>query len=463
MEHPEEHILELVAAGSRVSDVIDRQVRDHLAVCPHCAATVEEMRAFYADVAAEYAEIRTRDAAEPDTHADAGLPATRRQIARRPADTPAPGPLVREVRWFVSDHPVFSAGIAAGLLGLLGLALFVPSHDTIAVEPSYTRLDPVAGTVETYDAADRRLWSKPVYRIEDMQNAQRYNRPMTAVVDLNRDGSNEVVIGFNLGRPEDGIVERVASVFTAEGTLIGKIREGRASHFGRERYRDDFGVSGLIALKEEPAPVLAIAWAHYHSPSILSLVGADLRATGRYWHYGHLFAPTAIPDPGGSGRSMIACLGVNQASDSAGIQFPVLLVLDPSRITGDTESGTTRGFGLPVTAAEIACIRFPEPDVVMKHSSQYGAKRIHILPDGTVKVLVGETAWTLEYIFTPDLRLLQVKPTQGFDRTHEALRREGKVRSVYGPAYLEELKLDLLYWNGTAWQREPVLIGRPPS
>jgi hypothetical protein len=63
--------------------------------------------------------------------------------------------------------------------------------------------------------------------------------------------------------------------------------------------------------------------------------------------------------------------------------------------------------------------------------------------------------------FNHRMEVLQAKTGNPTELLHAQLRREGKLRSTMGTEYLESLRREVRYWDGTGWSAAPARVSIP--
>ena len=63
-----------------------------------------------------------------------------------------------------------------------------------------------------------------------------------------------------------------------------------------------------------------------------------------------------------------------------------------------------------------------------------------------------------EYIFSNDLRPIEVKSANHTDQVYRQLVKKGKVSGKIDAAYLDSLKQRIRYWDGKKWRKEVVKV-----
>ena len=185
---------------------------------------------------------------------------------------------------------------------------------------------------------------------------------------------------------------------------------------------------------------------------------------GAYWHYGHETDMIAV-DVDHDGRKEILLGGSNDAGGAGDFGFVDVIALDPGRIVGATEATTTEGFGLPLSAAEKACLRLPNTELNRKYRSKAGIGNFFIDSSGAQTSLhvwwhaaLPDGGIDLEYEFSPDLSLRAVKSSDKTTRLLAILETKGEISPAEIQRFLPSLRAGVEYWDGKSWRSEPLPI-----
>ncbi len=461
MTHPDEHTLELIAAGSKSLGDLESSVRRHLAECEHCRQLFTEIQDYYSDVADTFQK-------QSGSSEDLSSTVPVRSVSSPRSESIEPRLQVVErvspyklASRLIIRHPIISSAGTIGFLALLGL-LIASSIRTSArdTNPSYVRLNPQGILIEVYNREDQLLWSKPSLDVNEALALQNTHQRFAEILNMTGDNRNEVALALKLGGDTDQWSNGTIRLLDGRGQVLTKIHLGSQISFGGKQYSDDYTNRGIASVPAAVAGerLLVAAATNFRSPCVFSVIDSSQRVIGEYWHYGHLTSPTEAPDLAGKGKSGVLLIGMNDAADSAGIRFPVLLALDPQRIHGTTESFASRGFGFPGSAAEIAYVRFPLGDVVQALNERMAAEVINSLSKERINVLVSSKSVGLEFVFSSDLTPVEVKATERYILMHERLRKEGRISSVLDRAYLAHIMEGIQFWDGKSWKNERTLV-----
>ncbi|HSQ76222.1 MAG TPA: hypothetical protein VLT13_11730, partial [Bacteroidota bacterium] len=188
---------------------------------------------------------------------------------------------------------------------------------------------------------------------------------------------------------------------------------------------------------------------------------ASLNELGTYWHYGHLHGPREISIAGA--HKALLLWGVDDGARDQGLSPSTLVALEPSRIVGESEASSTPGFGFPVSKAEIASLRFTDPDLVVASKATSSIQRIEAVTQVSIHVVqVFRTTERLlpgiEFILGRDFSVVQVKPVSGYEILHREVMSPGVTSRTMGPEYFRDLGDGVQYWNGRNWVNTPTTV-----
>ena len=157
---------------------------------------------------------------------------------------------------------------------------------------------------------------------------------------------------------------------------------------------------------------------------------------------------------------LFSAAGINDAADTAGGSFGMIIILDPARILGRTQSNLTPEFGLPPSDAELYYVRLPLTDMEAATGYRGGVHQLTALGEPTLSFDYGQEALGIgfNYEFDGAMAVRSVRINTGTEVSHRRLREEGKIASELNLAYAEDLKRGVRYWDGQRWVDHPVRI-----
>ena len=470
MKHIDEHTLELYVLGGKEVRGKRKRIEAHLERCEGCRRLARSISDFY--IRAE--ENLKASPQSASTESVKALVRPRKDAiskyepidptGRLPVIASVPRTLSQHIISYVRQNPITSGVgsvvLVAGLVILAALTTRTPAMDA---NPSYTLMNTSRMALEVYNKEDQLLWQLPNANIPNVsleEKSMRVHR--TLVADINRDGLNEVVT--TLPEPNEQF-SFALRIFDYQKKLMLEEPAGALQvRFRSNRYASSYYFENVLVDSVPGSRMMSIfAGAdNGRSPWFLLHLDPEGHVLGRYWHFGQM-PGQYLYDPGNGGPKRVILTGSNQVDEPDAASFRVVAVLDPAKILGDREASATRGFGMDVSAAELFYVGFPQSDMerALRLPPQYpyllssrGENQIRIALNNSD----GKKDLGFEYIFSMDMRVIQVKYASGDERVHASLRKEGRITSTFDDRYLENLKRSVRYWDGKDWQKEPTPV-----
>lgn len=473
MQHLDEHTLELFVLGDPAILKRRRAIEAHLTSCRGCRQLVEKMQTVYREAEREFLQenggrAASRSLVKKAVHLSNVYHESTRSIV------PEPRGFVGRAWWYAKRHPVSSgAGLTVLAIALVVVLLNGGSifKDT---NPVHARFNSEKGRLAVFNKEGEQLWSLPWYGERDLPA----NDLLTIVTDLDDDGRNELItMRSSLGTAEES--RDILKVFDSQGNLKLKKKLGRPFTALGKMYDIDFSPSWIFVgkMEQHEQKEIMVGLSHVHSPFVILRLNHQGEEIGEYWHYGHLYSNRLI-DFGGDGKKGLVVGGsvdvqagitTSEDEDSINDWHAVFTILDPTRIVGKTQSSVTQVFGFTVSKAEQYYIALPKTEVLRLFSQKPKIDAIEF-PDSehlTVWSTSGdppkqEYGSSFEYVFTNDLRVIDIKPSDVTRRLYHQLFREGRLKNRLDNTYLEELKKSVRYWDGSGWRKEVVGVGIEP-
>ncbi len=460
MQHPDEHTLELYVLGSASVAGQTQEIEHHLTQCIGCRETVERMTTFYREVNADLAQQPQSEGRKDEALVEIHKRITKTREPDPPAIPLRPVTRIQRFQYFMRQHPVMTGGgTFAALAGFAMLLNTAPSFFKENRNPYLINYNDLEKRIEILDRRYEKLWSFPS---DDAQKIGTYNgrglRQEIALFDIDGDGENEVLSCTTFPEDKNG-TDRPFRVLDANGNTKQKYSFKSEIHYLQRTYSDNWNASMfVIDSSDRTNPSLIVAWSGGRSPAVVTRMNRKLEVEGEYWHFGSIVGMRLV-DLNDDGKPELFISGQNEALDSIRGEFPAFAVLDPSRIVGTGKSATTPGFAIPASQAELFYVGLPV-------SSISAALDVHETVRGMFNV--GPTyfstsvdgAWyrelpiSFEYVFSRDLRVVEVKSGNATDAVHRLLAKEGKLSGKLDPAYLQNLKSGVRYWDGLEWRKE---------
>jgi hypothetical protein len=478
MNHYDEHIIELYVLRSETVQDRREEIERHIIECHGCRLLAEEIERFYAGFETALRETKAED------------PSTATALARAPRSLePYFEPytavsdlrgasLTGRMRYFIRRYPIAVGASGFALAAaIVGFALLRPrgTSGPTDTNPAYQFINPRAGTLEVFNGNNEKLWelpSKGLYNatpelIEDLES-------VLDITDIDGDGRNELITGLPLGGQPAG--RPPLAVYDPNGGLRFQLYFQDTIRFNGTSYDGGLGVSavGTYTLPGRTDRELFALASRGRSPNVLFRVSRDGDILGRYFHFGYGIVDT-VRWPG-EAKAYLAFGGQNNVDEPDSLTYPVLSILDPVKIEGKSQAGDSPGFGLPVSSAERYLIRLPLTDMnallgtpahvgYFRMTSGAEGPRLEVRVEGNYldpEIHMGKGP-AYFVIFSPDMKVVEVKFESVTIRLRQKLVDQGKLRPKSIEAFLAELKEGVLYWNGAAWQKEVTTIRQRPD
>ncbi len=462
MKHPDEHTLELYVLNAESVATQRAEIEDHLRSCAGCKFLVGEISSFYTELDQELQKTDEHTAVLGERalmKRNHNLTLWEERLALGPWS--GWGSPVKKVKYCIRRYPIATAGTTFAFAALAGIGLLMGYREiTRDVNPAYVALNGSSGFFEVYNRRNELLWERLVNGLKDIvedegiTGTRRY-----AVADLNADGKSEVLTTLALdGLPE--VPLRNLHIFDGEGNYSDVVFERNVSYRGK-RYeipvRLDGGSLLLLDSTDNGTFELFLTVKNDRSPNAVLRINNRGEVIGEYWHYGQITS-FYFYDIGGDGRDELIVCGFNDVNDEKEPSIPVIIVLDPRKISGRMESGLTRGFGHGATDAEKYCIRLPLTEYNMYAHIGAGVRRMWVRGDRFI-FLSGFSDQAglrndLEFVFSKSLEPLRVISST---QSKELFNREYAQKHIMtrlDDAYLDYLKSQIRFWDGKEWRGE---------
>lgn len=465
MHHIDEHILELYAL--KADEIAGRvnEIEEHLRECHGCRALVEEMRGYYSDLDEE---LKRQPA--PEVSAEKAI--IRRQVHVKPYYEPFAPPMpyrpntpLAKMFYFVRRHPVVTITSSFAAFAMVGWFLndFIKpdSKENVITDknPASYYLNNSTGFLEIKNKGNQKLWELASNKIEAFSKRQVETRiHSTVVTDLNDDGINEVLTV--LPPPQDELLKRnYLRIYSSDQKLLREIPFGRSINYHDREYPNDFTSDGVFVDNFSSGDKeIFVLTKNVRSPSIVTRLDKKSNVLGEYWHFGFIMDMVPL-DVNRDGKKELVLFGVNDVLDTNHQEFPNIVVLDPKKIVGEIESQCTPGFGLTKSDAEYFYVGIPRSDIDDVLYLTPCSQGISFIDDKsirftTISLIPDQSKFTFDYVFSQDLKIMQVKSNNQTDQIHYNLVKEGKLKGKIDKSYLDNLKNSIKYWDGKEWRKE---------
>ena len=449
MAHIDDHTIELFILGA--PEVADRkeEIAAHIAECAGCRNLAEKIKGFYLEAERELdrnpVPLNSPEKAVVLRKSDVASiyePIKGITSRRRPTT-------IQRLRQFAWQHPIATgAGSFAFLTGIAVLLVAVVNRDSKDASLAYLHPNVGQGMFEAYNKENEKRWSIPARSLESLVGQERdRNTKLTEIADLDGDGKKEVVTSVDLimGRDQG---ERPLRVLDAKGKLVWEKNLGHSVTFRGTKYSSTYKPEAIVVddFSGSGRPEIIVCATSLRSPCAIYRLSAAGDILGEYWHFGLLLGLYSI-DLDGDGKKEIVACGTNDMADvsgGAGASNAVIVVLDREKIVGNSESEHTKGFGFPKSDAELCYIQLPRSDIHELLGVSVEAHRLDLESDGSLTFATNtgatEQLVTFYFNFSRGCRPMWVKSDDITEHLHSQLASEGRLRSKWGPKYLENLR-----------------------
>ncbi len=461
MKHYDQNMIELYVLGSQKAEGVREELEQHLKECYTCRSLAEELAQFYQMVGR--GQVLLNEHVEAD-HGDSLAIRPEYSRGKSVADLERVRRSLRVRAWsFAVKRPFVSS---AGVVAVLAFVAFILNamKGGVVPEVSSAVVNESLGALAAYDKSGTILWQIPQLNMKEL-NAQKslFRIEYIQVADLFKDGRREVITTLPL--PNEGWRRRFVRAFDSRQVIVME-KEFAAEHIVFRDKTYDASFMPLYPLvvdgPEHRSNQLLVGASNQRSPFFLARLDAKGNILGRYWHYGTL-GNQYLVDLDGSNKKKIVLCGVNDTDEQTNGGFAAIIVLDPTKIVGETESSVTEGFGKTRSAAEICYVRLPISDMNLATRTILSNITLESEHENVLRFSARSTTADLvpqfEFIFSKDLRIKEVKSGTATDLLHARLKKEGRIRGTLDQKYLEDLKRGVKYWDGRGWVNEPTLVG----
>jgi hypothetical protein len=450
-KHYSEEDIALFALGEKFPENKQQEFFDHIEVCFSCKQLYEEMSEYYE--AADRPELLLESGGEKETIKRDLKPQYKGSFFSALATSNYYVP----AKWvsFVFRRPALSGGGFLFLIALFVLALNFKSFvkDT---NPAFSQINTVKGDMEILNKDKEFLWKLHImddYVAGTTDWYTKHNIPVTLITDINDDGKNEVLTSRMLLQKVSD--KSFLNVYNYKGELINRKSFDDTVSWRGYKYPSMYNFGQIIRNPglEKNEFDFYVTYNHRYAPGRTLRLDKNMNIIGEFWHKGHL-ENLFLHQNKLSGKKNIFLCGCDDLIHRAKI-----IVIDPDKLIGRKEAGSTLGYGFGTTDAEIAAIQFPETDVLKALGDRDYVLEVSEYDD-FYDVRVGRYGpdvspdQTLIYQFSKDYKLISVLMCNGYQTLQNKLFDEGKVKEKWSAMYQKKLMDGVRYWNGKEWQKE---------
>ncbi len=452
MKHLSEHTIEQYVLGGSTKRERNA-VKKHLDRCPGCRELEQRMRSFYASVEEELGNFP----GSPGVARNSLVRAEREIDLWRSYQPPAAYQPAAGVTWWqrargtIRQRPLASVVGSLSLIGAITLAIAYSATSLFKDKnPSFVHYNLNAGMMEVYNKENTRLWEMPSDFLPNAKDGDESNNmKSTIVADLKGNGQNLVVTTVRMASDPNASALRIID---GTMTLLAKIEYGpRRVQFRQQQYDAQFNpFQPIIARTGKNGDIFVIS-NNGRSPCVVTRYDPSGKVLGEYWHFGNFRAGYAV-NLNNDDKEELILIGGNDVGPGEANNYPVIAVLDPSKISGESEATSTRGFGFPPSQAELYYIRLNLDEICHDFESYTVMEKLESSSENVLRFAAigyapdrGFTFPNFEFIFDKRLNPVEVKNEDQTVREVARLKREGKTSIVLDAAYLEKIKRAIRY------------------
>jgi hypothetical protein len=281
-----------------------------------------------------------------------------------------------------------------------------------------------------------------------------YPERALTVYDVDGDGTREVlaVFGWRNLRDPNAPSPNTLLCLNADGSERWRYEVHRNVVIGGEAYSDDYRIYQMIVGDfERGGSPSVIIWASqdpWFPNVIIRLNARDGSYVSEYWHPGTI--PHLVQkDLNGDGVSELIMAGQNNRYGRA-----CVLVLDPRRIIG--YSPAPAKFippGMP-KGQELFYVIFPPSDLKDRWVDITNqVAKLENREGGLIEAAVMEPVYDFNaemyYYLDSTMACVAVRGSDHFTAVHKRYESQGRFKTALNEAYFENLRSNVLYWNGS--------------
>jgi hypothetical protein len=465
--HPDAHTLELYVLNAESISAWRDDIGEHLRHCAGCRALVREMSEFYDQLDQELRKAPEQAEGGPGSALSKRAPdltiwEERLAVGRR-GGWMAPA---RKLRYYIRKYPIAAAGTTFAFTALAGLGLFMGYRELSEdVDPAYAELNQVSGYLEVYNRGNDLLWKRIVQGIdtaiaqENVSGAPRYT-----LIDYDGNGRKELLTTLRLsGTP--AVPAAGLHIIDGEGGILNLDFSRRISWRGTPYELPVTIQSGNLVGIDTTVPgrpEILVTATNDRSPNAILRMDQEGNILGEYWHHGQ-FRAFYLHDLDGDGRAELILSGSNDVNDDTAPAEPVFIVLDPRKIVGTTESLASPGYGYARSEAELYYVKLPLTDINVATRSSAGVDMVRVEPDRVIaywRCGFGDNrVYGLDFVFARSLEPLRVISTTQIKEYFDREYSRKQIATRMDDAYLNTLKSEIRFWDGSGWTPEAVAVG----
>jgi len=357
------------------------------------------------------------------------------------------------LKWAVAGAAVV---VLAGLYLFFGRSRAQGQPADFTIDGSYlVILDKQKRELERFDTKFEDLLPESFFRAEFQTLSQKPDNPLPCLIlkDINGDGDTEVLFAPKTNAEQTGTGRLFC--LDSKGKELWRFDAGKELNCGEEVFSPDYRIPGFICHDMDGdgrLETLVFAFQKPDWPCQMAILDPSGRKLGEYWNSGYLRYPV-FHDINADGREELIVVGVNNEYGGG-----VLVVFDTRRISGASPQSGKFACREYEPGSELYFVTVPYTDVSAAMGVVVeGFNYAFVTGNNRIKATYGPS---LFYEFDFGLACAQISWGHGYEFAHGKMVKEGKITSVLGPAYRNDLLARIRYWNGSAMVPEPSMVRR---
>jgi hypothetical protein len=269
--------------------------------------------------------------------------------------------------------------------------------------------------------------------------------PHLIIKDINQDGKMEVLLSI---QTLDYYGGGKLFCFDYKGTEMWNFTAGRKIKFGQTDYSSDFWIRGFDICDLDnngSLEIILIAQTLHFFPTRLVILNTKGKVFGEYWNSGHL-GDMDFVDLNENGKKEIIAVGQNNEYAKA-----CIVVFNQNHLKGSSPQINSEYKCDNLSAgSELFYILLPRTDLDILESPTETIRFIQVQSN---RQILADTLFSGIYFrFDFNLNLQGVRLSHAFERLHNKLFLEGKIKSELDKEkHRKELANGLLYYDGEKW------------
>lgn len=284
----------------------------------------------------------------------------------------------------------------------------------------------------------------------------------TKIIDLNRDGEIEVLIGFDFDSTPE--MQGLLICFDAENNEKWRYRIGKKTSFGDNKYTANFAVSTILVndLNFNDQYEIIVSGFNKFFPYHLSVLDSKGREISNYWHSGYLLYFRIVDILSSNSTKELLITGINNEYKSG-----VMMLIDPFLMMGTSPQEQYYYKMQPnIPGNEIYYIRFPTTHFQNKYYTDTAAilgidnNNIEMLLSSTNNLIdEGGDLESIFYTFDNDFKVNFTELADVYYINYEKMYADHPPLPYNDKETINYFK-SVDYWDGDKWVKVPTMNRR---